>query len=98
MVSLYSINRLGSEPVPPDLTVLLQNADELRRRTGITFSSAPGWSPWLNTSYLSDAQKRNPDVIASMRAIEEVCELDAFVAELEDSECLGYWRGPTRRP
>jgi hypothetical protein len=98
MVSLFSINRLGSEPVPPDLLVLLQNADELRRRTGITFSSALGWSPWLDTSYLSDAERRNPDIMASVRAIQEVCGLVAFVAELEDSEYLGYWRGPTRRP
>jgi hypothetical protein len=98
MESLFSLNRLGSEPVPPDLLILLQNADELRRRTGITFSSAPGWSPWLDTSYLSDTEKRNPDIMASVRANQEVCGLIAFVAELEDSEYLGYWRGPTGRP
>jgi hypothetical protein len=98
MVSLFSINRLGSEPVPPDLLVLLQNAGELRRRTGITFSSAPDWSPWLDTSYLSDADRRNPDIMASVRAIQKVSGLVAFVAEFEDSEYLGYWRGPERRP
>ena len=98
MVPSFSTHRLGAEAVPPDLLVLLQNADALRQRTGIKFSSAPDWAPWFDTSYLSDAEKRNPDIIASVRAISEVCGLIAFVAELEDSEYMGYWRGPTKRP
>jgi hypothetical protein len=83
--------------VPADLAKLLGHADELVDRTGITLHSEPGWAPWADTSYLSAADRANPDIMANVRAIAEVCASIAFVAAHEDDEYIGYWRSPGRR-
>ncbi len=93
----FSTNRLRGEPLPADLKVLLEHHDELLRRTGIELNWTANWAPWLDTSYLSDAERKNPDIAANLLAIEEVCRLSAFVAACEDGEYLGYWRGPADR-
>ena len=94
----FATNRLASETIPMDIGVLLRHADALQAMTGIFFNIDPDWAPWLDTSYLSEDQKRDPDIAANVKAIADVCSLIAFVAELEDSQYLGFWRGPDRRP
>ncbi len=98
ILSQFSRNRLGGEPVPDDLKILLPHRDELAERTGIRLEWAEGWAPWLDSSYLSEEELSQADIVANLRAIEEVCRLIAFVAEDEDEQYLGYWRGPTHRP
>lgn len=56
-----------------------------------------GWAPWLDTSYLGEADRADPDIAANVRAVAAVCQLIAFVAATEDSEYIGYWRGPLGR-
>lgn len=93
----FSIHRLGGEPVPEDVAVLLAHADEYAERTGIALNWKKGWSPWLDTSYLSAAERANPDIAANIRTIAEVCGLIAFIAAHEDDEYFGYWRGASKR-
>jgi hypothetical protein len=93
-----SKRRLGGEPVPKDLAFLLAHADALAKRTGIELNWEKEWAPWSDTSYLSAADRANPDIMANVRAIADVCELIAFVAAHEDGEYYGYWRGPGKRP
>jgi hypothetical protein len=96
-VAQMSANRLGGEPVPGDVRILQAHNDELARRTGIALHREKRWAPWLDTSYLSAAERANPDIAANVRAIEEVCGLIAFIAEYEEGEYIGYWRGPGKR-
>jgi hypothetical protein len=55
------------------------------------------WAPWLDTSYLSAADTANPDIMANVRAMAEVCGLIAFIAATEEGEYYGYWRGTGKR-
>jgi hypothetical protein len=96
-VDAFSRYRLGGEPIPPDVVILLAQADELFELTGIELNWKKGWAPWLDTSYLSEEESANPDIAANVRAINEVCGLIAFVAAHEDDEYFGYWRGPGKR-
>ena len=86
ILSQFSRNRLDGESVPDDLKILLPHRDELAERTGIRLEWAEGWAPWLDTSHLSEADRRIPDTMANIRAIEEVCGHIAFVAAAEDEE------------
>jgi hypothetical protein len=96
-LDVFSAHRLGGEPVPEDVKLLVTHADELARRTGIELSGEKDWAPWSDTSYLSEADRANPDIMANVRAIGEVCDSIAFIAAHEDDEYIGYWRGPGRR-
>ena len=97
ILKAFSKHRLGGEPVPDDLAILLPHATEVADRTGIGLNWQETWAPWLDTSYLSEAERSNPDIAAAVRASAEVCSLIAFVARHEDGECYGFWRGPKRR-
>jgi hypothetical protein len=97
VLSQFSRNRLGGEPVPEDLKVLLHHRDELAERTGLWLEWAEDWAPWRAASDLDESQRQNADVVANARAIAEVCRHIAFVAADEEDEYLGYWRGPSHR-
>lgn len=96
-IAQFSVHRLQGEALPHDLELLLQHEKELRHRTGIEMDWREGWAPWLDTSYLSEAERADPGISANVRAITEVCQLIAFVAATEEGEYIGYWRGPRRR-
>lgn len=91
-------NRLRGDSLPPDLSILVSNRDELARLTGVVLNSSASWAPWLDTSYLTEKDLADPDIRANVRAIGEVCKFIDFVAEDEDGNYLGYWRGPNRLP
>jgi hypothetical protein len=93
----FSQNRLNGEPVLPDLKILLPHRDELAERTGIRLEWVEDWAPWRNPSPLSEAQRGDPDLVANLQAIEEVCRFIAFVAAAENGQFFGYWRGPKQR-
>ena len=98
IVSEFSTNRLDGQPVPDDVKILLAHGDELAERTGIELNGDSGWAPWLDTSYLSEAERADPYIAANVRAIAEVCKSIAFISAHEDDEYFGYWRGPDNRP
>lgn len=92
-----SKHRLGGEPVPEDLGLLLAAAAEFERRTGIRIADEKDWAPWADASYLITADLDDPVIVANIKAIAEVCSHIAFVAAHEDHEYIGYWRGPSGR-
>jgi hypothetical protein len=97
VLAQFSRNRLDGEPVPEDLRILLPHRDELAARTGFRLEWAADWSPWTDPIALSEAEIRDPDITANLRAVEGVCRLIAFVAADEEEQLLGYWRGPAHR-
>lgn len=94
----FSTNRLNGEMVPADVKVLLVHSDELNERTGINLNWEDTWAPWLDTSYLSETDRADPDIAANVRAIKDVCEHIAFIAIEEDGQYFGYWRGVNNLP
>lgn len=80
--------------VPEDLELLLANSENVQKLTGIEFSDKTDWVPWLDVSYLSEKQLNDPDIAANIKAIAAVSQYISFVAATEDSEYIGYWRGP----
>ncbi len=97
LVSQFSINRLDGENVPEDLRILVHHRDELAARTGMRLVAEEDWSPWLDTGALARSIQSDPEAAARIRATAEVARLIAFVAEDDQGQYLGYWRGPTRR-
>src|SRR6266571_1011430 len=75
----FSKIRLGGEPVPADVMVLLDHNEALYERTGVRLNWDDGWAPWLDTSYLRPEELEDPDIAANIRAIAEVCSHIAFV-------------------
>jgi hypothetical protein len=62
----FSAHRLGGDPVPDDLRVLLPHRDELAERTGIELSWAKDWAPWLDHSYLRPEERRYAPILAQL--------------------------------
>lgn len=52
----------------------------------------------LDKSYLSAKDKKNPDIMANVKAIDEVCSFITFAAYTDDSSLIGYWHGPEKTP
>lgn len=97
LVSQFSINRLDGEPVLEDLRILLNHREELAARSGMRLVADEDWSPWFDAGALARSIQCDPEGAARIRATAEVARLIAFVAGDEQSQYLGYWRGPTRR-
>lgn len=98
IIKTFSKNRLNGEAVPKDIQLLLRHRDELSQKFDLSLHWETGWEPWLDTSYLSEEDKADPDTMANVRAIEDICALIAFVAEGKDGAYIGFWRGPKHRP
>lgn len=86
--------RLGGQPCPKDLDVLISHCRPLLDDLGIEISGDPAWAPWADKSYLTEADYRNPDIAANVKAIDDTFALTRFVARTENGECIGYWGGP----
>ncbi len=93
----FSVFRLRGQEAPTDLAILLKHADELREKTGVHLTDSKDWTPWADTSYLSEKERKQHYIAANIQAIANVCKQIAFVGELEDREYLGYWLGPKDR-
>lgn len=91
-------NRLGGEPCPDDLRVLLSDGVELLHRLGLEVNGDAAWQPWADKSYLTASDLADPDIAANVRAIDDTCAHIDFVARTEEGTCIGYWRGPQRVP
>jgi hypothetical protein len=94
----WSRSVLGEDTLPDDLAILLDRAEELKELAGITMRTDPAMKPWDDTSYLSDADRADPDISASVRAMTEINTMISFVAITEEDEYIGYWRGQSRAP
>lgn len=104
-----STRLLHGQDVPPDLKCLIQ-IRALRDTGGIALPSdalaATGFDlidpdhlpALLDHSYLNERDRANPDIMANIRAFDEVFALSAFVAVGDNDEIVGYWQGPDRVP
>lgn len=75
----------------------MDHVGDLTRLTGMEINWQKDWAPWSDTSYLNAEDLADPDIVANVRAIAEVCERIAFVAENQEGEYFGYWRGLDQR-
>ncbi len=90
----FSRYRFSGEPIPPDVEILLSQRDELLRLTGFELNWQADWAPWLATNYLANEDQSDPEIMAGVRAIAEVCDWIAFIAADDCDNYIGYWRGP----
>ena len=94
----FSRLRLHGAEIPSDIRILLGHNEDLFRHTGIRLNWDEDWSPWLDTGYSALKNSANPSIASNIRAISEVCNHIDFVAEHEDSEYYGFWRGLEPQP
>ena len=93
----FSQHRLNGEPIPSDLMLLLPHSDMLQELLNIEVRFEPDWAPWEDTSYLSESDRTNPDIMANVYAMAETNAMMSFVAKHEMEGYVGYWRGPEKR-
>jgi len=83
----------------PDIVKLreaLPTLEPIIDRLELTLVDDPTWSEPSDTSYLSDAERQNPDIAANVDAMRETNRLIAWFGK--DAEgYLGLWRGPNER-
>ena len=104
-----STHLLRGQGVPSDLKSLIEIRAS-RDKGGITLPIdplsatgfdliVPGHLPaLLGHSYLNEHDRADPDIMANIRAFDEVFALSAFVAVGDDNEVVGYWQGPDHVP
>ena len=98
LLESVTANRLGGEPCPDDLRVLLSEGIGLLNSLGLDVSGDAAWQPWADKSYLTESDLADPDIAANVKAIDDTFAHINFVARTEEDICIGYWRGPQRVP
>ncbi|MFT4188820.1 MAG: hypothetical protein QM621_09595 [Aeromicrobium sp.] len=61
---------------------------------GLRFLSGGEEPEVIDQSYLTDADRADPDIMANVEAMAATAELITWVAEDDDSRAIGYWHGP----
>jgi hypothetical protein len=83
----------------PDIVKLreeLPTLEPIIDRLELQLVDDPSWNEPSDTSYLSDADRQNPDIVANVEAMAETNKLIAWFGR--DAEgYLGLWRGPNNR-
>lgn len=97
LVDLVSKHRLGGEPCPKDLEILITHGSDLLEELGIEINGDPSWAPWTDKSYLTAADYQDPDIAANVKAIDETFAMIRFAARTDQGEFIGYWSGPEGR-
>jgi hypothetical protein len=108
-VEKVSTRLLGGQDVPPDLIHLIElggrqsiDGDAFPRdaleATGFNLIDPDHLPPLLSHSYLNERDRTDPDIMANIRAFDEVFAQTAFVAVGDEDEIVGYWQGPDRDP
>jgi hypothetical protein len=96
--SQFSKARLGGTPCPPDIALLLANCSDVLSDAGVEISTESAWAPWADKSYLTEADLKNRDIAANVKAIDDTFAHITFLARTDEGECIGVWRGPEGRP
>ncbi|ROO86000.1 hypothetical protein EDD29_3557 [Actinocorallia herbida] len=90
--------RLGGRPVPEDLRTVLTETWEGRpglvEQLGVRILEPGTTHVLMDHSYLSAADRANPDLMANVAAMTETAEYLRFVVELAQDFLLGYWFHP----
>ncbi len=97
-IALFRKSVLKGQECPEDLEHWLNNPDccldILEKKMGYRLLHKPETSPLLSHSYLNDNDRKDPDTIANVKAINAVFAYITFVVEHEDCAVIGYWHGP----
>jgi hypothetical protein len=83
----------------PDLQLLRKQRDALDVISNIEFELVddPAWGEPSDTSYLSKADRANPDIMANVAAMAETNQLISWFGQYGGGY-VGLWRGPEQRP
>lgn len=94
----FSQERLGGRAVPEDLRILLRLVEQGRRSplddTGVKLLAPGEVNPMLDTGYLNERDRADPDIMANVAAIAAVAAHIGTVARHEDGDAIGYWFHP----
>lgn len=77
--------------LPEDWRILLEKGSSLLIGLGYDIGET---ALAFSTDYLSKAERKNPDIMANVRATGRVADLATWLLVSEDREAFGYWRGP----
>src|SRR4051812_37223145 len=84
----------------PDLVRLrkaLEDLEDIVDAVELELVEDPDWAEPSDTSYLTRADRANPDIVANVSAMAVTNKLIAWFGK--DSEgYVGLWRGPKQRP
>lgn len=90
------------DALPPDVALLAADAEgaaTVEWPSALRFLAEGETSTVLSMSYLTEADRQNPDTMANVGAIEDVSALTTWVVEDEDeSTTYGYWHGSENTP
>jgi len=98
LVETVSTRRLKGQRCPDDLIIVIEKCRDILEELGIKIEGDFAWAPWADKSYLTETDLQDPEIVGNIRAIDEVCEMVSFVAESDEGEFIGYWRGPDETP
>lgn len=97
----FSQERLGGRPVPEDVRLLATAQWEGRghpfEQFGITILEPSAQHPLIDTSYLSEKERVDPDIMANCAASEQMAKYLKAVAQGEDGNFYGYWLHPQQQ-
>ncbi len=88
-----SKNRLDDEKCPKDLEFIIDSCLDLINEMGIELNANENWEPWNDKSYLTEEDLKDPDIVSNVKAIDDTFKLISVIAETDESEYIGYWRG-----
>ncbi|MGE0741330.1 MAG: hypothetical protein AB7O98_08310 [Hyphomonadaceae bacterium] len=92
---------LRGEPAPADLRHLFDahgSSDDPLAALGVRFIDPDNLPVLLSHSNLTDQDRANADIMSNVAAINDVFAMSVPVAELDDGEIVGFWRGPENTP
>jgi len=98
LASAFAPSRFTRLSWPEDVRILLDHADELAGRLGITLRADQEWRDWLELRHRRPAQLADADAYARYEATAQVCDSVAFVLCTEDDACIGYWLADSPGP
>ena len=84
----------------PDLQRLRDSPEDLKTivdELSLELVDDPAWAEPSDTSYLSDADRANPDIMANVEAMAATNELIAWFGR-DHEGYVGLWRGPLEYP
>ncbi|MEU8721085.1 hypothetical protein [Streptomyces antimycoticus] len=103
-LAAFSRERLDGRPIPDDLRTMLvaqwENRTEFRSLLDLRFFASDQLHPLLDTSYLSEAERADPEMQAINAGAAEMAKYVKLVAE-GGKGWIGYWLHPdepTDRP
>lgn len=107
-VKAFIASRMDGQDAPKDLSALLSalSKDAEFENSGKNPLNAVGaqllWAdqkyPLLDHNYLNDVDRADPDIMANVKAMQDVSQKLKFVVQCEDTYLIGYWQPDPTTP